>query len=361
MAEKHSGLRGWVYRRTPQVITALGYVLGISVLVAAASTVVIETTIMAGCTGTAEANVMWLSCDTPVIVLGLAAPPGSEVTAGSPIARIIDAPEQVKRAHYLQLLEEGLTAMADDGQAPPEGALDELKRSMSSLSAELKERTVNAPQDGWVVHSDQPEGDNSRTLLEAGQPFAGVANLDRVSFTLTVSDTRPPTVVPGEHVGLLLPEWSVAEVICRARELGVIAVVELPRTALNDAELSMIDSGTPISVRVRGVLCPVQSYNLSDSVTLRVSVERMPKNELGALRVGRNVSVALEHPDATSHSVRVNAIETNLLLDSTGDALPDAVRQALASRLKEGMRDQQITRAWVAIRRTTLFARLFGN
>lgn len=361
MVEKRRGLRGWLIRRTPLIITALGYVLGISVLVAAASTVVIETTIMAGCTGTAEAHVTWLCSETPAIVLSLETSPGSEVASDAPVARVIDTPEQVKRAHYLQQLEEGLSAMAMDDKAPPQETFDALKRTMRELAAGLTVRTVNAPHQGWVVRSPYQPRDGRHTPLEEGQPFAGIANLDHVSFTLTVADTRPPTVSPGDRVALLLPEWSVSEVPCRARDLRVTVTVEMPRSTLSDTELSLLDSGNPVSVRLRDVVCSAQPHVQADSVTLKISVEGMPKDALKSVKVGRNMTVALVHSDATPHSARIGAIETNLLLDTSGQALPEAFRTALISRLREGVKDQQVSQAWVEIRRTTLFARLFGN
>lgn len=362
MSAKRSGFSGWVYRRTPQIVTAVGYVIGLGVLAAAAATVVIETTIMVSGSGTASARVTWITAEGPALVRSFEVEPGRPVEAGAPLVRLIDTPEQVRRAHYLGQLQEGLEALAVDagpGTLSP-GARADLERAIAVQAAGIDERGVEAPHGGWVV---RPEGADPAPgePVAAGSPLVGVADLERARFQFTLNDARAPTAQPGDVVTLLLADWDAVELRPRAVEVRPWAVFELPASTFEPEMLREMEAASEVPVVLEDEMCPARVQTSHDTVVIRAALEDLPEEKRRRLQSGRSYPLGFDGLEGGRPKARLNGIETELTLEIDGAELPESVRRPLEAALREGTTERTVERAWVGIRRTRLFARLFGK
>lgn len=252
MANKTISWQTKLFNKTPFYVTLAGYIFGIGILLGAASTWFIESTIY--CQGSAVIHPSKDIVIYPeeIVLLNWKAQSGQKIEKGIPIAEIISDPKEVATYKLRHHLSSAIKDSEDIGGGKTDNRLDELKILLDDVEKTSISDLSIAPSPGWLEDVVQGKNTNGKPngLLEKGTTLFSVANLEEVILEISVPATRVPTVLVGDEVSLLLADWDNEYLHGEVKSIQTILSFSVPITFFETRELEVLGKGTSSTLEV---------------------------------------------------------------------------------------------------------------
>jgi len=179
-------MKHWFLNRFVLIAEVLGYVLALTVILGAISTLFINVDILLPVSGQLTPLHTTITLDEDCAVATLEQETGSAVASGAPVAMVVTKSGDMLRVMGIRKVRDGLTLLGvEDSDAL--GEVLKTARTWLGNAASPRTTTLTAPMNGLVKPSDEAlDGDR----IPAGKPVATIYDLNTLTMRAILPDNR---------------------------------------------------------------------------------------------------------------------------------------------------------------------------
>ena len=359
MHNPNSNWRKRIYQKLPHYVTVLGYVIGLTVLGVAASTWFVKTNISVAVTGSIKADQEEIHANSSTLIMKRYCKTGEIIGAGKPVMAIIDEPNQLQRLRYVTQLKNGLNGLMDDDSSEFKKSFADFKKFVDELAVDDEGRTVESQKKGWITYIN-PGGILEQSPIDEGEILFVNANLEKINLELKANDTRMPTIKPGDSVVVFMSDWEDNKRSAHLTDLKINGTFEVPRSLLNGSVVDKMAAEQNLILRINELYLPVKFKLEPETIYLESDLSALNSDHASKIKTERSYSI--EFPQFNEHcKAKLSSIQSDLKLTIEGIHLSKEIRDDLEKNLNNGISCLDIKRAWIQIRKTRMFSRLFGK
>lgn len=344
----------WLYNQSPWLVTLVGYIFGLAVILGAASTWFIHTSVSAHAAGVLRPEAETYVFPTETVLLACLVTAGQEVQAGTPLARLAVESDEVA-SHGLSVeLRNQIAQASERGDAE---TAERYRAMLALIPQETTPLELTAGRAGRVTDlAAVAEGG----MVPANEPLMRVAHDGGVQIQTTLSPDRMPTIGSGDTVQVLLPQWDTTPIPARVADVTVTGVFSVPAADLPASWLGDSDaSPREADMEAGGATYAVQLSQTGEEVVCRVTFGAAASRP--ETKVGRRLAAALLGSERLEITSKWSAFETELLLRVEASSLPEGAYGALHENLAAGHYTLPADDVWVETGHCRLSSRLFSK
>ncbi|MCX7019929.1 MAG: hypothetical protein WCK47_05220 [bacterium] len=363
MSAKSASWKQRVYDQTPKYVTWAGYLLGLAIIGAAASTWFIQTRMYSQGWAAITPVMIPVAAPRDCMVLRNTRKTGDRVSAGDILADVTDDPTQTAKL----LLTGHMSAAADELRQFGGGAIAASRAEYDKrlLSAEhgISSMTLRAPDHGWIAwQTPSLAAGLQKSLVRQGGAVATITRLDEAVINIDISADHATTARPNDTVRIMLRDMDGIEIAPLLVSAETTITVEIPNTQFSNNDIERLKTSGRTIVNVSGSRMPAEVSAGNETIVFQLDAAIMPEKRLHAMRAGQSFAMSIDSiNDNKPCGGKLGSFQSKFVMRLSGLGAIPKLKQALMDHLKSGSMSFPAGGCWVQVSLRSLFNRLFGK